>query len=113
MNLQWIKTDRGEVLRDLDLPENAYLRRDADDPYRPRGVHRSGEHVALTVPPWTPGFRKYVTDPRSCHYGQPIADPARDAANVKAATNGQYDYDRNQERSRSRIADARRKAGIG
>lgn len=111
MNLQWVKSARGEVLRDMDLPENAYERRDNAE--RPRGVARGGAHIACTLPQWTPGARRYVEDVKSDHYGQPIVDNDRDKRNIEAATHGQFKYDRTQERARARLQQSRRRSGTG
>lgn len=86
-NWQWVPTERGAVLRDLDAPTGKHKDQDI-----PRGVYRDGTGIILTVPPWTPGARRYVTDKKSKHYGQPIETHARDRANIKAATNGRYEY---------------------
>lgn len=86
MNLQWVTTDRGEVLRDLDAPEN-----------RKRiglqvNVSKDVSCIACTVPPWTPGAKRYVTDPKSEHYGQPMVTTLREHRNIEAASNGRYVY---------------------
>lgn len=88
MNWVWVKTDRGEVLRDMDAPANAAMHK----PAGPRGVHRGGGGVICTVPPFTPGFKHYVKDRKSEHYGQPIETHSSDRANLKAATDGRYQY---------------------
>lgn len=66
-------------------------------------VSKDIEHIACTLPPWTPGAREYVTDSKHVHYGQPIVRNQRDRRNIEAASAGEgkaYVHDSRTDRSR-------------
>ena len=102
MNLQWFKTARGEVLRNVEAPPT---------PERTRNVRRGIEpHIVKECAPWTPGAKKYVTDKKSEHYGQPILESNNDRHNFEARSG--YRFDPGQERIRSANAERARRSGI-
>lgn len=57
-----------------------------------RATETVNPFVSMSLPPWEPGAKRYVTDPSDLNYGQPIFHSRREADEFDERSEGKWTY---------------------